>query len=125
LRSTDSPEIPIVNKNMHREITNNVMQYLKEPELWGFAPSRALAGVGVRLNNTDGPSKCSMREKSLSFRAHLRGPMSGIFQTEFNLFGFPCLTEGDEVCSFRIAVQESAPARAARKPPDTKPWPRV
>lgn len=56
----------------------------------------------------------SVRQRSVFFRAHLRGLISGIFDTEFDVSEAQCVAEGDDVCSFRLAMSESAmpPARS-------------
>jgi predicted hydrocarbon binding protein len=51
-------------------------------------------------------AKQGVRQKSAFFRAHLRGFMSAIFEKEFDVSEAQCVTEGDEVCSFRIAPPE-------------------
>ena len=56
-----------------------------------------------------------LRQRSVFFRAHLRGFMSGIFESEFDVAEVQCVTEGDDVCSFRVAISESAiPGVASR-----------
>ena len=60
-------------------------------------------------------SKQDLRRRSAFFRAHLRGFMSGTFGRTFEVSEVQCLTEGDEVCSFRVALSETvAPRLPAR-----------
>ncbi|MDG6968668.1 MAG: hypothetical protein JRN50_04335 [Nitrososphaerota archaeon] len=53
-------------------------------------------------------AKLKFRRRSGFFRAHLRGFMSGIFGKPLEVSEVQCLTEGDEVCSFRVALSEAA-----------------
>lgn len=51
-------------------------------------------------------AKRQVRRRSVFFRAHVRGFMAGIFESEVEVTEVQCLTEGDEACSFQIAVAE-------------------
>ncbi|MDG6954620.1 MAG: hypothetical protein JRN33_06545 [Nitrososphaerota archaeon] len=60
-------------------------------------------------------SRQDLHRRSAFFRAHLRGFMSGTFGRTFEVSEVQCLTEGDEVCSFRVALSETvAPRLPAR-----------
>lgn len=60
-------------------------------------------------------SKQKLPRKSAFFRAHLRGFMSATFDRVFEVNEVQCMTEGDEVCSFRVALAETtAPSIASR-----------
>ena len=48
-----------------------------------------------------------LRRKSIFFRGHLRGFISAIFQSEFEVTEVQCIAEGDEKCSFVLARVES------------------
>lgn len=54
-----------------------------------------------------------LRRKSIFFRGHLRGFMSAIFQAEFEVTEFQCITDGDDACSFVLARVESIAPRVA------------
>jgi len=54
-----------------------------------------------------------VRRKSTFFRAHLRGLMSTIFDSDYEVTEVQCLAEGDEACSFTIA---KTPSLASRLP---------
>jgi predicted hydrocarbon binding protein len=49
-------------------------------------------------------SKRRLRQRSLFFRAHLRGYLSTLLNTDFDVSEVQCVTEGDDVCSFHVAV---------------------
>lgn len=51
-------------------------------------------------------AKRKVRRKSVFFRAHVRGFMAGIFESDVEVTEVQCLTEGDEACSFQMAVAE-------------------
>ena len=53
-------------------------------------------------------AKQRLHRKSAFFRAHLRGYMSNTFGRDFDVSEVQCLTEGDDVCSFRVALVETA-----------------
>ena len=55
------------------------------------------------------------RQRSVFFRAHLRGFISEIFRSEFEVSEAQCVTEGDEVCSFRIEMCESPVSPSASR----------
>ncbi|MDG6985951.1 MAG: hypothetical protein JRM73_04305 [Nitrososphaerota archaeon] len=59
-------------------------------------------------------AKLKLHRRSAFFRAHLRGFMSNTFGRDFEVNEVQCLTDGDEVCSFRVAVSEPAASVAAR-----------
>ncbi|QQG47984.1 MAG: hypothetical protein HY247_04215 [archaeon] len=56
------------------------------------------------LFECEASSKRRIRQKSVFFRAHLRGFMSGLFGAPFDVSEAQCVTHGDEVCSFRVAA---------------------
>lgn len=58
-------------------------------------------------------AKRKLHRRSGFFRAHLRGFMAGTFDRAFDVSEVQCLTDGDEVCSFRMAPSESVSARVA------------
>lgn len=58
-------------------------------------------------------AKNGVRRKSTFFRAHLRGLVSTIFNTDYEVTEVECLAEGDEACSFTIA---KTPSMASRLP---------
>ena len=60
-------------------------------------------------------AKQRQHRRSAFFRAHLRGFMSAIFDTPFDVNEVQCATEGDEVCSFRVTMAEAAPASVAAR----------
>ena len=64
-------------------------------------------------------AKRKLHQRSVFFKAHLRGFISGIFERPFEVKEVQCLTQGDEVCSFQIAMMEAPvpglPARASTK----------
>ena len=53
-------------------------------------------------------AKQKLPRKSAFFRAHLRGFMSTAFGKVLEVSEVQCLTEGDDVCSFRVALAETA-----------------
>lgn len=62
-------------------------------------------------------AKQRLKRKSAFFRAHLRGFMSATFDKVLEVNEVQCLTEGDEVCSFRVAIAPtSAPSLTSRLP---------
>ncbi len=62
-------------------------------------------------------AKQKLLRRSSFFRAHLRGFMSATFDKVLEVSEVQCLTEGDEVCSFRVAIAETeAPRLASRLP---------
>lgn len=62
-------------------------------------------------------AKAKLQRKSAFFRAHLRGFMSAMFDRVLDVDEVQCLTEGDDVCSFRVALAEAAaPSLATRAP---------
>ena len=66
------------------------MRYLKDSGTWEHAPGR---------------------------REHFCGFMSGIFDFPFDVTEVQCVTEGDEVCSFCIAITENPmPEISSRSP---------
>ncbi|HYB45489.1 MAG TPA: V4R domain-containing protein [Nitrososphaerales archaeon] len=58
-------------------------------------------------------AKRDIRRKSTFFRAHLRGLMSTIFNSDYEVTEVECLAEGDEACSFTIS---KTPTLASRLP---------
>jgi predicted hydrocarbon binding protein len=50
-------------------------------------------------------SKRRMPRRSSFFRAHLRGFMTATFAKPFEVTEVQCLTEGDDLCSFRVAPE--------------------
>lgn len=52
-------------------------------------------------------AKQNLRRRSAFFRAHLRGFMSGTFDKPFEVTEVQCMTDGDDVCSFRVAISEA------------------
>ena len=66
-------------------------------------------------------AKQKLRRRSAFFRAHLRGFMSGTFDRDFEVSEVQCMTDGDEVCSFRVAPIASAPARVAARVSERAP----
>ena len=60
-------------------------------------------------------AKRKVRQRSVFFRAHLRGLMSELFRSEFEVSEAQCITEGDEACSFRVTVCESPAAPSASR----------
>ena len=66
-------------------------------------------------------AKQHLHRRSAFFRAHLRGFMSGTFSKAFDVSEVQCLTDGDEVCSFRVALSETVaprlPARLSERAP--------
>ncbi len=63
-------------------------------------------------------AKQKVVRRSAFFRAHLRGFMSAIFDKDFDVSEVQCVTEGDDVCSFRVALAESSVPRLASVLPD-------
>lgn len=60
-------------------------------------------------------AKQNLHRRSTFFRAHLRGFMSGTFGKTFDVKEVQCLTDGDDVCSFSVALTEAvAPRLPAR-----------
>ncbi len=51
-------------------------------------------------------AKRKVRRRSFFFRAHLRGFVAGVFGSDVEVTEVQCLTEGDEACSFQIAVAD-------------------
>lgn len=51
-------------------------------------------------------AKRKVRRRSVFFRAHLRGFVAGVFESDVEVTEVQCLTEGDEACSFRVVVTE-------------------
>lgn len=70
------------------------------------------------LFECDGNSKQGLVRGSVFFRAHLRGFMSGLFGVPFEVSEVQCLTAGDEVCSFRVAITETQSEGAAVRVPN-------
>jgi predicted hydrocarbon binding protein len=58
-------------------------------------------------------AKNYIRRKSTFFRAHLRGLLSTVFDSDFEVTEVECLAEGDEACSFTMA---KTPSLASRLP---------
>jgi predicted hydrocarbon binding protein len=56
-------------------------------------------------------AKNDVRRKSTFFRAHLRGLMSTIFNSDYEVTEVECLAEGDEACSFTIAKSPTLSSR--------------
>ena len=69
------------------------------------------------LFECEASAKRRLRQKSVFFRAHLRGFMSGIFNALYEITEVQCLTRGDEVCSFRVAVAPRLMPRVFNRPP--------
>lgn len=69
------------------------------------------------LFECDWNSKHEITRRSVFFRAHLRGFVSGLFERPFEVTEVQCLAEGDETCSFRVAVSEAQAARAEARVP--------
>jgi predicted hydrocarbon binding protein len=63
-------------------------------------------------------AKQNQHRRSAFFRAHLRGFMSAIYDAEFDVSEVQCIAEGDEVCSFRVALTERAAASFATVVPE-------
>ncbi|MDG7008701.1 MAG: hypothetical protein JRN06_10770 [Nitrososphaerota archaeon] len=59
--------------------------------------------------------KQDLHRRSAFFKAHLRGFMSTTFNRAFEVNEVQCATDGDEVCSFRVAPVESTPASVAAR----------
>jgi predicted hydrocarbon binding protein len=53
-------------------------------------------------------AKQKLHRRSAFFKAHLRGFMSGTFDRAFDINEVQCLTGGDDTCSFRVALSETA-----------------
>ncbi len=60
-------------------------------------------------------AKRKVRQRSVFFRAHLRGLMSELFKSEFEVSEAQCVTEGDETCSFRATMCESPATPSASR----------
>ncbi len=56
------------------------------------------------------------RQRSVFFKAHVRGFISEIFKSEFEVSEAQCITEGDEICSFRIEACETPVSPSASRP---------
>ncbi|MCL4356108.1 MAG: hypothetical protein JRM79_02230 [Nitrososphaerota archaeon] len=69
-----------------------------------------------RLFECEPNTKQDLHRRSAFFRAHLRGFMSGTFGRIFEVSEIQCLTGGDEVCSFRVALLETAAPRLLARP---------
>jgi len=63
-------------------------------------------------------AKQRLRRKSTLFRAHLRGFMSGVFDTEFDVNEVQCVTGRDEVNTFRVALSVRAASNFATVVPE-------
>lgn len=63
-------------------------------------------------------AKRKMHRKSAFFRAHLRGFMSATFDRAFEVNEVQCLTEGDDVCSFRVVISETAAPNVTPRVPE-------
>lgn len=63
-------------------------------------------------------AKQKLNRRSAFFRAHLRGFMAATFDKAFDVNEVQCLTEGDEVCSFRVALTEAATSSVAPRVPE-------
>jgi predicted hydrocarbon binding protein len=67
-------------------------------------------------------AKQGLPRKSSFFRAHLKGFMAATFDKAFEVEEVQCLAEGDDVCSFRVALAEAAapkiPTRLAERAPN-------
>lgn len=57
-------------------------------------------------------AKRRVKQRSVFFRAHLRGLMSSIFESEFDVSEAQCVTERDETCSFRVSLCENPVAQS-------------
>jgi predicted hydrocarbon binding protein len=67
------------------------------------------------LFECEGNARSRARRKSVFFRAHLRGFMSATFGEPFEVTEVQCIAQGDDVCSFKVAIQEAeAPSLSAR-----------
>ncbi|MDG6901707.1 MAG: hypothetical protein JRM74_05425 [Nitrososphaerota archaeon] len=60
-------------------------------------------------------AKSGQRRRSSFFRAHLRGFMSSIYDRPFEVSEVQCASDGDDVCSFRVALAEASPASLAAR----------
>ena len=102
-------------------------------ELIGIYSALGYADVSIERGKTSGfpivvntkelfecesNSKQNLHRGSTFFRAHLRGLMSGTFGRTFEVNEAQCLTEEDEVCSFRVALSESVAPRLLRNVPN-------
>lgn len=58
-------------------------------------------------------AKQGLGRRSVFFRAHLRGFMTGIFGKAFEVSEVQCMTDGDDVCSFRVVLAQAPPQSAA------------
>ena len=55
------------------------------------------------------------RQRSVFFKAHLRGFISEIFRSDFEVSEAQCITEGDETCSFRMDACETTVSPSASR----------
>lgn len=63
-------------------------------------------------------AKAKLPRRSAFFRAHLKGFMSATFDKVLDVDEVQCLTEGDDVCSFRVALTETTAPRLATRLPE-------